>query len=272
MSEGDSKRAPRRRVTVAEKAAFVGALREGASRDEAAATAGRTWRAFYHQRRKDPLFDFAYRWAMELNAADERRRRSADARAAGCPAGADAVADLGMTIAPANRRRLQRCKRRVRFTEARKRIFLDHFAGTGDAFAAAKAAGVSYSTVWEHRRTDAAFAAAFDEALAQAYAMLEVEAVRQRLEAQRQLREGLCPTGEVAKEFERVLQLMARYERKNGRIGMREARPGHQRRMSFDEAFAELDRRLRSFGVRQGVLAPPEEGGPGEQGRAEDGA
>ena len=255
---------------MAEKAAFVGALREGASREEAAAAAGRTWRAFYHQRRRDPLFDFAYRWAMELNAADERRR--AGELAAGCSTGPDAGADQGMTIAPANKRRLQKSKRRVQFTDARKRIFLDHFAGTGDAFAAAAAAGVSYSTVFEHRRKDPVFAAGWDEALAQAYAMLEVEAVRQRLEAQRQLREGLCPTGEVAKEFERVLQLMARYERKNGRIGMREARPGHQRRMSFEEAFAELDRRLRSFGVRQGVLAPPEEGGPGEQGRAEDGA
>lgn len=264
MKESDSKRAPRRLVTIEEKAAFVASLRGGASRDEAAAAAGRTWRAFYHQRRRDPLFDLAYHWAMELCASDERR---AGERAAACSAGPHE----GMTIAPANRRRLQRCKRRVKFTDARKRIFLDHFAGTGDAFAAAKAAEVSYSTVFQHRRNDPEFAAGFDEALAQAYAQLEAEAVRQRLEAQRQLREGLCPTGAVAQEFERVLQLLARYERKNGRIGMREARPGHQRRMSFDEAFAELDKRLRSFGVRQGVLPPPAPES-GDEGRAAGGA
>lgn len=254
MSESDSKRAPRRRVTVAEKAKFVAALRGGAARDAAALGAGRTWRAFYHHTRRDPLFDLAYRWSLELSAADQRAAAErAKARLAG-PA-------EGMAIAPANHRRLQRCKRRLRFTDARKRIFLDFFAGTGDAFAAAKEAGVSYPTVYQHRRKDPEFAAGWDEALAQAYVQLEAEAVRQRLEAQRQLREGICPTGVMATEFERVLKLLARYERRNGRIGMREARPGRQRRWSFDEAFAELDKRLRAMGARRGLPPPPGEKG-----------
>ena len=116
---------------------------------------------------------------------------------------------------------------------------------------------MSYSAFTAHRRKDPEFSAACDEALAVAYAALEAEAVRQRLEAQRNLREGLCPTGEIAKEFERVMQLLARYDRGGGRIGFRRVGPGNERRWTFDEAIALLDRQLRAFGARHGVAADP---------------
>jgi hypothetical protein len=228
------------------KLAFVLALRSGAARDSAAKQAGFTATAFYYARERDPVFRQAWLWALELSAGDARSALAARA-----------LPPPGASIVPNANRRLQaRIVRRRRFDDARKRLFLDHFAGTADAHAAAQAAGVGYSTIVHHRRRDPEFAAAWDEALAAAYAQLEAEALRQRLEAQRQLREGLCPTGEIAREFERVMQLLARYERKDGRIGIRSVRPGREKRWTFDEAIEALDRKLRALGARHGVAAP----------------
>ncbi|HEX8240355.1 MAG TPA: hypothetical protein VF574_11510 [Allosphingosinicella sp.] len=61
-----------------------------------------------------------------------------------------------------------------------------------------------------------------------AYDRLEAESVRQRLEAQRRLSENLEPTGEIALEFERVMKLLARYDRRDGRLGAREIGPGQE--------------------------------------------
>jgi hypothetical protein len=243
-SEAEPRRArpPRRRIDGAAKARFLAALRAGEHRDEAARKGGHSWRGFYGARRRDPVFALGWGWALELSAADERAK---EAGAAGAG---------GTEIAPNNQRRLQRRKRQLRFTDARKRVFLDFFAGTADAFAAAQAAGVGYSTVYEHRRKDPVFAEAYDETLAQAYAMLEAETVRQRLEAQRDLREGRLPLGEMAQEFERAMKLLARYDRRDGRVGTREVRRGRERRWSFDEAIAALDKRLRALGLRRGVI------------------
>ncbi|HKR24659.1 MAG TPA: hypothetical protein VJS15_05335 [Allosphingosinicella sp.] len=235
----------RRRVDAAAKEAFIAALRDGAHRDEAARLAGFTAEAFYYARRKDGLFRQAWLFALELSAIDARAARSA-----GVPG--------DVPIAPNSNRPLQaRAERRRRFDDRRKRIFLDHFAGTADAHAACDAAGVSYSAYTAHRRKDPEFAAACDEALAVAVAALEAEAVRQRLDAQRNLREGLCPAGGIAKEFERVMLLLARYDRQGGRSGLREVRYGRMKRWSFDEAIAALDRHLRALGARHGIEAEP---------------
>ena len=249
MGGSDSRRAPRRRVDAAAKQAFANGLRAGLKRDDAARAAGFTANAFYYAGTRDPLFASACRWAMDLSAADER-----SARAAAAPL-------EGRNFAPvpnANRRLQARPVRRPRFDDRRRRIFLDHFAGTADLRQAARAAGVAPCTVNQHRRADAAFAAACEEALGHAYATLEAEAVRQRLEAQRNLREGLCPTGEVAQEFDRVLKLLARYERKNGRVGTRTLAPGRERRWTFDDAIEALDKKLSALGIRRNLLPPPQ--------------
>jgi len=253
----DSGRA-RRRVDTGAKEAFLAALRDGVPRDEAARRAGFTSEAFYYARKRDGVFRFAWMWALELSAADERGAFAA------------AAADGDEVIAPNANRLLQRRRvRRRRFDDRRKRVFLDHFAGTADAHAAAAAAGVGYSTVVQHRLKDAGFARGWDEALAVAYAALEAEAVRQRLDAQRNLREGLCPTGEITQEFDRVVRLLARYERRDGRIGMRAPGRGHERRWTFDEAIDALDRKLRALGARSGVAAEPILlPGPEEDGRS----
>lgn len=246
MSGGsDSERPERRRIKAKERARFLAALRSGVHRDEAARQAGFSAQAFYNARRRDPVFRLGWIWALELSAAEEREKVRAST-----PGGEAA----GIEITPNNRRLLQKRRvRAVRFAAARKQVFLDHFAGTADAFASAEAAGVHVSTVYKHRSLDPEFARGWDEALRQSYASLEAEAVRQRLAAQRLIRETPEPTGEMAKEFEKVMQLLARMDRRDGRIGTRQVRHGRQERWTFDDAIKALDRRLRSLGLRHGI-------------------
>jgi hypothetical protein len=258
MSEaGDSGRPAKRLIDAEARARFLVALRAGAARQAAAREGGFCLRAFYRAGKRDPVFRLGWVWALELSAADEREQERAARVRRGEPADAGADADRDgeeVEIAPNNQRALQKRKvRSVRFGAARKKIFLDHFAGTADAFAAAAAAGVSYSTVYEHRARDPQFAEDWDGALRQSYVLLEAEAVRQRLEAQAKLRQNPEPTGEMAKEFERVMLLLARMDRRDGRIGMREVGRGHQRRWTFEEAIGALDKRLRALGLRHGI-------------------
>jgi hypothetical protein len=249
MREADSNKPARRRVDGEAKAIFVAALRAGAHRDEAAKQAGFASQAFYYARQRDPLFKQAWLWALELSAADERF-----AAAAASPGAVPGEYE----IAPnANRRLQRRPVRRPRFDDKAKRRFLDFFAGTADVRAAAKAAGVSVSAVTEHRLKDPEFDGACEEVLGHAYKQLRAEALRQRLEAQRKLREGICPAGEMGREFERVIQLLDRYERQGGMIGTRAVGRGRERRMSFDEAMVALDKRLRALGLRHGIEAEP---------------
>jgi len=249
--EGDDSEQGRRRIGEADKARFLDSLRAGASREEAAAAAGFPLGSLYNARGRDGVFRRAWEWALELAAIDERGGELARRAAGGGP---------DDRIAPKNGRLLQRQRMRwVKFTEGRQQIYLDHFAGTADAEAAAAAAGVTTHTVNAHARKHPEFAAVEAEALRLAYARLEAEAVRQRLEAQRRLSRNLEPTGELAQEFERVLKLLNRYDRRDGRIAAREVGPGHQQVTSFEEAIETLDRKLRALGVRRGVLPPEEE-------------
>jgi hypothetical protein len=241
----DSERPARRLIDAEAKALFVADLRAGIARDEAARGRGFSAEAFYCARKRDALFRFAWIWALELSAVDEREARRAASLAA---------AAAGDPIAPNNLRPVQRRRMRgIKFTDERKRLFLDHYAGTADAFAAADAAGIHYSTFHKHYRSDPEFAAACAEALAFAYGQLEAEALRQRLEAQRGLREGRIPKGEMAQEFDRVMKLLDRSRRRDGRIGVREVRHGRQKRWTFEEAIEALDRKLRALGVRHGI-------------------
>jgi hypothetical protein len=250
MSEAsDSARPPRRLIDKEAKARFLAGLRAGAAREEAAAAAGFPLKSLYGARRRDPLFRLGWTWALELSASGEQAARRAGGHLdPGVPAGAP------VRIAPNGGRLLQRRRMRwVRFTEARQQAFLDHFAGTADAHQAAEAAGVCYATVTAHRRNHPEFAALWDATLREAVAGLEAEAVRQRLEMQQRLKENLEPKGEMAAEFERVMKLLARWDRRDGRVGPREVHHGRQRRWTFEEAMAALDKRLRSLGLRHGI-------------------
>ncbi len=249
MGGTDSGRPQRRRVDEAAKAGFVAALRNGTARDEAAAAQGFTAEAFYYLRKRDAVFRLAWIWAIDLSARDQREAQ----RAASLAREAE-----GDPIESNNRRMLQRRRARgIRFTDSRKQVYLDHFAGTADLQASADAAGVHMSTVYKHLRIDPVFAEGNEDALRRAYALLEAEAVRQRLEALRRAPFEPQPIGEGAKEFERVIQLLARLERRDGRIGMRQRGQGALKRWTFEESMALLDKKLRALGARR--LPPPSE-------------
>jgi hypothetical protein len=165
-------------------------------------------------------------------------------------------------IAPANRRALQRRRMNwVKFNESRQQIYLDHFAATADSGAAAAKAGVCEATVNVHARRHPEFAAVRAEALKMAVARLEAESVRQRLEAQRRLSENLSPSGEVAEEFERVMKLLARWDRKDGTLGPRPRPPSPREVWTFDEAIVALEKRLTALGfIKPGEGPDPPEG------------
>lgn len=246
----DSEPSKRRLIGEPEKERFLLALRSGQGREQAAAAAGFPLSSLYNARARDPVFRLGWEWALDLVAIDDRGGELSLRTAGGGP---------GDRIVPKRGRLLQRQRMSwVKFTGKRQQIYLDHFAGTADAEAAAAAAGVTTHTVQAHARKHPEFAAVEKEALRLAYARLEAEAVRQRLEAQRRLSEKLEPTGEMALEFERVMKLLARYDRRDGRVAAREVGHGQEQASSFGEAIEALDRKLRALGVRRGIV-PPED-------------
>lgn len=250
-----------RPIGAGQKRRFIHALQAGASLEAAAAAAGCSLFGLYGQRRRDPVF--RRRWVAALQSSGEAER---------------------VFIRGNNRRRLQRRKmRHLRFDLERQEIFLTHFAGCGDVREAAVVAGVDHSTVYAHRRKDPVFAAGFAEALEQCYARLEVESVRQRLKAQQRLQqaldEGASPTAEVAEEFERVMRLLDRWDRRNGRVGVRAVSPAKRKPLSFEESLELLERKLRNLDIPILKLPPDiaarydgdEPGGDPEEDGDEDG-
>ena len=260
MAQGDdSPVPPRRLITPDSKAAFVDALRAGAGREEAAEASGFPLNSFYAARMRDPLLRRAWDWAVEISVGEMRTRRAAESPPQG---------DGAVQVAPQRGRVLQRRTfGHVRFTPARRRNFLAHFASNADVRASAADAGVSAATVYYTRRKDPDFASEMEETLREAYRRLEEESVRQRLAAQKALREAPeVPASEAAAEFERVLKLLQRIDRRGARGGSVEAgrRPTEHHAWTFEEAIAALDKRLRFLGLRRSA--------PSLDGAAEDGS
>lgn len=256
-------RAGQPRIGASAKSAFLEALRGGARREEAAAAGGFTLMGFYGARRRDPEFAAAWKEALASSAAAERRPPPEDPTAEN-PTAENRTGEL--RIAPANRRILQRrIRRNVRFDEGRRQAFLAHFVWSCDTKAAAAAAGVHESTVNLHRRNDTAFAEEFREALHQGYDLLEAEALRQRLAAQRALREAVESSeppvslaADVAAEFERVLKLLARWDRKARRPDARSSEGARRSVWTFEAAIELLGKKLDALGVPVQPLPPDE--------------
>jgi hypothetical protein len=249
MSGKDDSRGGQRRIDAPAKAEFVAALRRGARREDAAAEAGFSLMGFYGARRRDPAFKAEWADALAATPAAERRER--------------AYAERGergeIRIASANRRIYQRRRRYVLFDARAQAVFLTHFAATCDTKASAEAAGVSESTVHLHCRTDPAFAEAYRAALAEGYVHLEAEALRQRLAAQKKLRAAIEAAGpaappalaaEAGAEFDRIMKLLARWDRKPRRADHDFKPGGRRQRWTFEEAMVLLDKRLRALGLR----------------------
>ncbi len=224
---------PKRRIDALAMGQFIQALRRGAGVEEAAKAAGFSLSNFYRKRRADP--EFAAVWADAMEASDAPRLNK-----------------------PANGRRLQlRKTRKLRFTQAKKEIFLAHFAGTCDLAAAAEAAGVCVSTVRNHRLKDPEFNLGCDAALEQGYKHLEEEAVRERLAAQERLKAGIVPAGEVAGEFDRLIKLLNQWRRRDGRLGPQARSREVLKRWSFDEAMETLEKRLKALKIPIPIPIPP---------------
>jgi hypothetical protein len=224
---GDSGRrgGPERRIDALAMGQFIQALRRGATVEEAAAAAGFHVRNFYRKRDSDPEFAATWQEALELS-------------------------DAPKLVKPGNGRRLQmRRTRRLKFTEAKKEIFLAHFAGTADLAASAEAAGVCVDTVRNHRNTDPEFDARCEMALEQSYRTLEEEAVRERLAAQKKLKEGLLPAGQAAEEFDRQLKLLAQWRRRDGSLGPRARTKASLQAWNFEDAVAALEKRLAALNI-----------------------
>lgn len=80
----------------------------------------------------------------------------------------------GVRVTGGNGRRVQvRRAPRGSFGEVERGVFLDHLAGCANVKAAAAAAGVGVTTVYDARRRDPAFAQQWAEALEMGYATLE---------------------------------------------------------------------------------------------------
>jgi len=256
---GKARRAPVGCVDAEAKRRFLSALKRGVTLEAAAREAGCSLSPFYKARTQDVEFAADWADALELSALRERAHDVA----------LPPMDGEDMRIAPNGKRRLQlRKMRQVRFAGKRIETFLAHFAGTGDVSAAAAAAGVDESTVYNRYRKDPVFAADWDAALMQAYLTLDAEALRQRLAAQKRMRGEIVPAGEVAAEFGRVMQLLERAERRLKRGEGRSFVKVTPKRPTFDAAIEALDRKLRALGLvipplpadvaaRYDVLPPP---------------
>jgi hypothetical protein len=216
---------PERRVDALAMGVFVQALGRGATVVEAAAAAGFGASSFYRRRRADP--DFAAAWVEAMEASDAPR-----------------------LIKPGNGRRMQlRKTRKLRFTAAKKEVFLAYFAGTCDLAASAAAAGVCADTVRNHRRKDPEFDAQCAAALEQGFKALEEEAVRERLAAQERLKAGRMPKGEAATEFDRQMKLLAYWRRRDGSLAPRSWSRQALSRWDFERSMAALEKRLKALRI-----------------------
>ena len=180
---------------------------------------------------------------------------------------------------------VQRGKRRLKqvartggrklFDARRRGIFLEWFAATCNVKLAAEKADIGYHTVFRHRRADAAFAEAWDEALAQGYAALEAGLLADALAADTysyELNEPERDRPETPSSsplsFEQRMFLLREYRRSDGVRGPRavgKPPPFAPRIATEAEAAAALIRRLKSFAMRvaeadaegRTVLDPP---------------
>jgi len=227
------------------------ALRAGATIEEAAAAAGFSSGTVRKARRKSPAFDAGCREAILV--AHKRSNR---------PPGAAARA-------PAMKRSRYGNGKPPRFDTGRRKLFLEHFAATLDAHASAKAAGVCYRTVCNHRRDDPLFAAAWIEARDLGIERLTDEVARQRLAAADRLRvDGDKDVPEAAAEFDRAIRFLRSYRGQQARAAAAPL-PG---KWSFEESLKEIEEALAVYRLRR-RREDEEDGEEGEDGEAQgDGA
>jgi hypothetical protein len=132
--------------------------------------------------------------------------------------------------------------KRRSFTKAKRRKFLDHFAATCNAKAAARAAGISNSTVHAWRRKNDQFRADFNAALTLGYGELEAELVR---ESKRSLKPRPDPKAPPLVDPKMALAVLESYRRNGDR------RPGGvlPQRTDIEQVRARLEKAMRALGL-----------------------
>ena len=133
--------------------------------------------------------------------------------------------------------------KRLKLTKARRENFLKVLADTGSVTAAVAAAGTSRTRVYELRKTDTAFAAAWDEAEDIATDRLEDEARRRAVEG---VAEPLVSAGKLVRGDDGQPITVRRYSDKLLLELLRAHRRPQRERMMREEAEA-LERAARPW-------------------------
>lgn len=182
-------------------------------------------------------------------------------------------------IIPNKNRRLQVAPTsRKLFDEAAKDEFLEWFAATANCSLSARKTGFHYRTVIRHWREDEAFGERCEAALRMGYPRLEELALRaaevalERAAAKTIKGDREPPVEHFRMDATTALQLLREHQRHLAGLAGGSgawAKPGRPpKRVSFEEAMGQLDKRLRSLGLRHGIPAdwePPSQA----DGRAE---
>jgi hypothetical protein len=171
-------------------------------------------------------------------------------------------------VVPGNNRTVQkrRSEGRRLFGKRLKEAFLESFSCTANVAASAAEVGVSEGCVYTHRRKDPEFRAGFWAALEQATAKLAALRLQREIErAEGKLAPelGAAMDGPPdARQIADLVKLMAALRGLSANLagpatglGQHGGGPAVQR-AGRDEVCAALAKRLKAFGVKEGVLAP----------------
>jgi hypothetical protein len=163
--------------------------------------------------------------------------------------------ESGESLVAGNGRALQQRRDGTRhlFGKERKQTFLEHLAATCNVTAAAEAAGVNLATPYVHRMKDREFAEKWWLALEQGAAKL----VALRLQREVERAEELVLKGDMPPDERTPIDLMKLItqmrEISRGLSGGETRRGRPVEVASLDETCKALAKRLRAFGVREGV-------------------
>jgi len=252
----------RRVVSAEQQVRFLLGIRNGMTVKIAARWAAVGETAIYWLRRTDA--GFAELWREAFAGA------KADAAAVRAQARAALDSAQGTMIAPDSGSVLKRKRRpAVAFTPERKQVFLDHFAESCNMEAAAAAAGVTVRCVRKSLAEDEAFIAAFDVATAVGYKALEADTLHHVQMGYRLSEDGPAGATDGAggkQTFERSMQLLQQYRRRDGSVGRRPSRSDRKvaSKEEVVQAVAKLIRQVRQRDalLAQAKLPPPNGPGP----------
>jgi hypothetical protein len=175
---------------------------------------------------------------------------------AGEPAGVDALAEEdGLAIRPSKYRDMQvaRVGKRKLFDKARRKVFLEWLAATGNCVFAAAKAGVNYKTVWKHRMKDPRFAEAFDRALDQGVARAKARLIEDKPKQPIDIDGDLDAVEFEPADPELVLKLVREHERHKAGVPRRQQRT-RARIASNKEVEEALRKRIRAFVKRERAM------------------